>query len=105
MAWPRPRTRHTRSRNPTSKLNRHNSRLPWRTHCLINLCRVRCIPGTSSELGIIRHERNIARMGMLENKVAFVTGASSGIGAGAAQRFAEEGAKVVLVDMRPEDGE
>jgi NAD(P)-dependent dehydrogenase (short-subunit alcohol dehydrogenase family) len=44
-------------------------------------------------------------MGMLENKVAFVTGAASGIGAATARRFAEEGARVVLADVLQADGE
>ncbi len=35
----------------------------------------------------------------LASKVALVTGAASGFGAGIARRFAEEGAKVVLVDL------
>ncbi len=39
-------------------------------------------------------------MGALENKVAIVTGAGSGIGAATAQRFAAEGAAVVAVDIR-----
>ncbi len=41
---------------------------------------------------------------MLSGKVALVTGAASGIGRGAALRFSEEGAKVVLADLQDEDG-
>ena len=40
----------------------------------------------------------------LENKVAIVTGAASGMGAATARRFAKEGAKVVVADMLEEDG-
>lgn len=43
-------------------------------------------------------------MGMLNHKVAFITGAASGIGAGTAERFAEEGAQVVLADIQREAG-
>ncbi|MEL7208664.1 MAG: SDR family NAD(P)-dependent oxidoreductase [Actinomycetota bacterium] len=39
-------------------------------------------------------------MALLENKVAIVTGAASGIGAASAHRFAAEGAAVVAVDIR-----
>lgn len=38
-------------------------------------------------------------------RVAFVTGAASGIGKLTAVRFAEEGARVVLADLNVEDGE
>lgn len=39
-------------------------------------------------------------MGLLDNKIAIVTGAGSGIGEASAQRFAAEGAAVVVVDIR-----
>ena len=38
-------------------------------------------------------------MGLLEGKVALVTGSAGGIGLGIARRFAREGAKIVLCDM------
>lgn len=41
----------------------------------------------------------------LANKVAIVTGAGSGFGAGIARRFAEEGAKVVVNDVHVVNGE
>ena len=42
--------------------------------------------------------------GRLAGKVAVVTGAASGIGEGAARRFVEEGAKVVLADVQDDRG-
>ena len=41
----------------------------------------------------------------LENKIAIVTGAGSGFGAGIARRFAEEGASVIVNDINPAGGE
>jgi 3-oxoacyl-[acyl-carrier protein] reductase len=40
----------------------------------------------------------------LKNKVAIVTGAGSGFGAGIAKRFVEEGAKVVVADIDEKNG-
>ena len=40
----------------------------------------------------------------LENKVAIVSGAASGMGAATARRFAREGAKVVVADMLEAEG-
>ena len=43
--------------------------------------------------------------GRLEGKVAAITGAASGFGAGAARRFIEEGAKVVMGDIQDDAGQ
>jgi NAD(P)-dependent dehydrogenase (short-subunit alcohol dehydrogenase family) len=44
-------------------------------------------------------------MGLLDNKVALITGGSSGIGRAAAQIMAREGAQVVVADIAHESGE
>ena len=44
-------------------------------------------------------------MARLENKVAFITGAGSGIARSAAEIFAREGAKVVIAELKPELGQ
>jgi NAD(P)-dependent dehydrogenase (short-subunit alcohol dehydrogenase family) len=43
-------------------------------------------------------------MGLLEGRVALVTGGASGIGAATVRRFAEEGARVVAVDLQDDLG-
>ncbi|MCA3807931.1 MAG: SDR family NAD(P)-dependent oxidoreductase, partial [Burkholderia sp.] len=40
----------------------------------------------------------------LEDKVAILTGAASGIGEAVAQRYLDEGARCVLVDLKPAGG-
>jgi NAD(P)-dependent dehydrogenase (short-subunit alcohol dehydrogenase family) len=44
-------------------------------------------------------------MGRLDNKVAVITGAASGMGRGTAIRFAREGAAVVVADLNAQGGE
>lgn len=44
-------------------------------------------------------------MGMLDDRVAIVTGAASGIGAATARRFVSEGAKVLVADIQDDAGE
>ena len=43
-------------------------------------------------------------MGQLDGKVAIITGAAQGMGAGEARRFAEEGARLVITDLQEEAG-
>jgi NAD(P)-dependent dehydrogenase (short-subunit alcohol dehydrogenase family) len=42
--------------------------------------------------------------GRLDGRVALITGAASGIGAGTARRFVDEGAQVVLADLQDDAG-
>ncbi|MEP7357297.1 MAG: SDR family NAD(P)-dependent oxidoreductase, partial [Anaerolineales bacterium] len=43
--------------------------------------------------------------GLLQDKVAVITGAASGIGRASAELFARQGAKVVLADVAEDPGE
>src|SRR5262245_34745508 len=49
-------------------------------------------------------DREQARAGRLDGKVAIVTGAAQGLGEAIARRFVAEGARVVLADVRVEQG-
>ena len=44
-------------------------------------------------------------MGRLDGKVAFITGAGSGIARAASLLFTQEGAKVVIAELKPELGQ
>jgi 3alpha(or 20beta)-hydroxysteroid dehydrogenase len=48
--------------------------------------------------------RNDIEMGLLDGRVAIITGAARGQGAAAARRFVEEGARVVIADVNDDAG-
>src|SRR5579859_5113042 len=54
---------------------------------------------TYLERDVLRREPPVFR---LDKKIAFVTGAGSGIGEQIARLFAQQGAHVILADIRPE---
>ena len=68
-------------------------------------------PGAGADVGRPHHKERLARltlvgeceMTVLADRVAVVTGASSGIGAGLAAMLADEGARVVLAARRGEE--
>ncbi|MBP6724562.1 MAG: SDR family oxidoreductase [Halioglobus sp.] len=47
----------------------------------------------------------IAAKGRVQDKVAIITGAASGLGLATSRRLAEEGARVIMVDINREQGE
>ncbi|MBT2682413.1 SDR family oxidoreductase [Bacillus sp. ISL-37] len=57
--------------------------------------------------GIVKNiritKKEAAILSQLDGKVAFITGASSGIGRAAAIKLAQEGAKVALIDVKEEN--
>ncbi len=49
---------------------------------------------------LLIHNNRIRQMGLLQNKVAIVTGSGRGIGRAIALKYAQEGADVVITDLR-----
>src|SRR4051812_5839711 len=49
---------------------------------------------------VLQYSWSLGRMGKLENKVAVITGANSGIGLAAAHLFVQEGARVFITGRR-----
>ena len=51
-------------------------------------------------LSIQQLTNNTVKMNLLENKIALITGAARGIGRRTAELFAEEGATVIVTDLK-----
>jgi 3-oxoacyl-[acyl-carrier protein] reductase len=64
-----------------------------------------CCDGFHSDAARNRNrDKELIMTGRLANRVALIVGAARGIGAGIAQRFAEEGARVMIADTETEAG-